>query len=127
MVEPINQPTESVEIRHFSIVSGGPLFQLLRKIRLSGASLELTQRRMLVVSFLAWLPLLLLSAFGGNALGGVIKVPFLYDIDVYVRFLVALPVLIAAEGIVHARVWPAIQQFLTRRIVLQPDLPAFQS
>src|SRR4051812_33315111 len=42
----------------FSLVSGGPLFQLLRRMHLSGDALELTRQRLLVVVLVAWLPLL---------------------------------------------------------------------
>jgi hypothetical protein len=37
----------------FSLVLGGPLFQLLRRAHLSGDALELLGRRILVISLLA--------------------------------------------------------------------------
>jgi len=123
----MNEPVDSVEIPHFSIVCGGPLFQLFRKTHLSGDSLEHPQRRVVVISCFAWLPLLILSAFAGNTVSDAVRVPFLYDIDAYVRFLIALPALIATESLVHARIGPAIQQFVTRGIVLAQDLPALRS
>jgi hypothetical protein len=43
-----------------------------------------------------------------------------------VRFLVVLPILIAAELIVHKRLRPVIRQFVQRRIVAAEDLPKFQ-
>jgi hypothetical protein len=49
----------------FSLVLGGPLFQLYRRAHLSGTALELSHRRMLVFAVVAWLPLLLLSLMGG--------------------------------------------------------------
>ena len=54
----------------FSLVLGGPLYQLLRRAYLSGEALELLGRRILVISLLAWLPLLVLSVWAGQALGG---------------------------------------------------------
>ena len=87
----------------FSLVLGGPLFQLLRRSHLSGDALELLQQRILVITLLAWLPLLVLSALEGQALGGSAAIPFLLDVDVHVRFLVALPLLIVAELVVHQR------------------------
>ena len=53
----------------FSLVLGGPLFQLLRRSHMSGDTLELMRRR-LIIPLLAWLPLLVLSALEGRALGG---------------------------------------------------------
>ena len=63
----------------------------------------------------------------GNALSGAIRVPFLHDIDAYVRFLIALPILIGAELMVPQNMGPTLQRFLTRKIIRQPDIPAFQS
>jgi hypothetical protein len=45
----------------FSLVLGGPLFQLLRRSHLSGNALELLQQRILVITLLAWLPLLVFA------------------------------------------------------------------
>jgi len=58
-------------------------------------------------------------------LAGAVKLGFLQDIEGQVRFLVALPVLIAAELIVHSRIRPVVRAFLARRIVLQQDMPGF--
>ena len=43
----------------------------------------------------------------------------------HVRFLVALPTLIAAELIVHSRIRPVVRRFVERRIVLPQDRTAF--
>ncbi len=109
----------------FSLVLGGPLFQLFRRAHLSGDALELARRRMLVVTGVAWLPLLLLSAFAGNALGDTIGIAFLHDIEAQVRFLIALPILIGAELVVHLRIRPIVAEFVKRRIVVAEDLPRF--
>jgi len=45
----------------FSLVLGGPLYQLWRRSRLTGDALELLRRRIVVFALLAWAPLLLLS------------------------------------------------------------------
>lgn len=45
----------------FSLVLGGPLFQLLRQSHLSGDALELMRRRLIIIPLLAWLPLLALT------------------------------------------------------------------
>ena len=66
------------------------------------------------VSLLAWLPLLVLSALEGHGLGGNVAIPFLLDVDVHIRFLVALPLLIVAELVVHQRMRFVVRQFLER-------------
>ena len=40
--------------------------------------------------------------------------PFLLDVEVHVRFLVAMPLLIGAELVVHRRMRPVVKQFLER-------------
>jgi hypothetical protein len=51
-----------LESQDFSLVLGGPLFQLLCRSHLSGDALELLQQRIIVITLLAWVPLLALSA-----------------------------------------------------------------
>ena len=50
----------------FSLVLGGPLFQLLRRTHLSDDALLMVRRRILVSALLAWFPLLLLSAVAAS-------------------------------------------------------------
>ena len=110
----------------FSLVLGGPLFQLLRRTHLAGDSLELLRQRILLIPLLAWLPLLVLSLIEGEALGGRAAVPFLLDIEVHVRFLVALPLLIVAELVVHQRMRFVVRQFLERNLIPRNALPRFE-
>ena len=80
----------------FSLVLGGPLFQLLRRAHLADDALMMVRQRLVVFTLLTWLPLLLLSILEGQAWGSRTVVPFLLDIEVHVRFLVALPLLVVA-------------------------------
>src|SRR5262249_50502575 len=57
-----------------------------------------------------------LAAVEGNAWGNV-AVPFLHDVDVNARFLVALPLLIVSEIVVHQRMRPIVTQFVTLGLV----------
>jgi hypothetical protein len=111
----------------FSLVLGGPLFQFFIRARINTGTLGLLKRRVLVISLLTWLPLLLLSVLAGNATGGAIKVPFLYDIDVHVRFLVALPLLLVAELVVHKRIRVIVNQFIERGIIPVQSLEQFET
>jgi hypothetical protein len=54
----------------FSLVLGGPLYQLFRRAHLSGDTLELLHRRMLGLVVLTWVPLLVLSVLARLALPG---------------------------------------------------------
>lgn len=109
----------------FSLVLGGPLFQLYRRAYLSGAGLELLRRRVVVIMAIAWLPPLVLSMIDGHALRGAIAIPFLHDIETHVRFLIALPILICAELMVHNRLLTAVKSFLERRIIAPEEIPKF--
>jgi hypothetical protein len=109
----------SESVGDFSLVLGGPLFQLLRRLGLSGSGLELLRRRIVAIALVTWVPLLVLSMAEGLAWGNAVRVPFLFDVDVHVRFLVALPVLIAAELLVHQRTRIVVEQFVSQGLV--PD------
>jgi hypothetical protein len=111
----------------FSLVLGGPLFQLMRRAGLSDHALGLARRRILVLSLLAWLPLLVLCALEGHLWGGTLAVPFLKDIEVHAKLLVVLPLLILAELAVHRRIRPLPQRFLDRKLIPESALPQFEA
>ena len=108
----------------FSLVLGGPLYQIFRRTHLSGPGLEQLWRRIWVITVVAWLPLLLLSARRA-VVGSPDALPFLRDIEAQVRFLIALPVLIGAELVVHVRTRSVVAQFLDRGIVRPADVGRF--
>ena len=53
---------------NFSLVLGGPLYQLWRRLRATGPALDLMVRRVIGIPLVAWLPL------------GVITIWFIYRI-----------------------------------------------
>ena len=101
----------------FSLVLGGPLFQLMRRARLTDDALSLQRRRIVVIALVAWLPLLLLSAIDGQLLGGVAAVPFLLDVEVHAKLLLVVPLLVAAELVVHQRMRSLGKVFRERQLV----------
>jgi hypothetical protein len=111
----------------FSLVQGGPLFQLFIRSHLSTSGLELLHRRIIFFALLTWLPLLLLSAISGQLLGGSVNVPFLYDLETHVRFLLALPLLLLAELIIHQRMKIVVRQFIDRNIIATETRPRFDA
>jgi hypothetical protein len=73
-------PSDELVVRNaedFSLVLGGPLFQLLRRAHLSDDTLQMVRQRVAIIALSAWLPLLLLSALEGHLWAGSIAVPFL--------------------------------------------------
>ena len=116
---------QGVEAEDFSLVVGGPLFQLLRRVHLEGDALELLHRRIIFSILLTWVPLAVLAMFSGVGRGSG-RVPFYTDIEVHARFLIALPILIGAELLVHSRIRLTVRRFLEWRIVLPEQRPVFQ-
>jgi len=111
----------------FSLVLGGPLYQLLRRASLADDALSLMKRRIVLFALVCWLPLLIFSTAQGNLLGGSVAVPFLLDAEVHVRFLVVVPLLILAELVVHQRMRPLLALFLERGLILQRDMERFSA
>jgi hypothetical protein len=129
MQQEVPRPNVTNHVSHsepdFSLVLGGPLYQLYLRARLSLPALKYVYRRIIAMSAICWLPLFLLSLIAGHAFGGV-SVPFLLDIGVHARFLAALPLLIGAELVVHQRIGIIVQQFLVRGIITQEERGPFE-
>jgi hypothetical protein len=119
-------PVVQQDAPEFSLVLGGPLFHMYRRAHLSGSALEFVGRRALCLSLVAWAPLALLAALEGHLLSNQ-SLAFLRDVDTHVRFLVALPVFLMAELVVHQRIRPLVRLFVERRVVAPEDMPKFRS
>ena len=103
----------------FTPFSDGLLERWCRRIRPAADARQLLRNRILVVALLTWPPLLLLSVAEGHAWGSTVAVPFLYDVQLHARLLLALPLLIVAELIVYQRMGMLVGQFLGRGLI--PD------
>jgi hypothetical protein len=108
--------SNSTPAEDFSLVLGGPLYQMYLRTRLLKPAVELAERRIIAFVVVTWLPLLVLSIASGTAFGGL-KVPFLVDLDVHARFLLALPLLIGAEAFVYVPMRLAVTPFVDRGII----------
>lgn len=112
---------------NFSVVLGGPLFQLLCRAHMANDTLALLRQRITAIALIAWLPLAALAAFEGHLLDPTIAVPFLYDFEAHIRLLVAVPLLIVAELVVHRRLRPIARAFIDRRIVPDASVAQFDA
>ena len=115
------------QLSDFSLVSGGPLYQLLRRARLSDDELQFTRRRVLVVAMIAWLPLVLLSVMEGNGWRSGDTLGFLQDIEVHARMLVAIPLFMLAEVWAHRQIPPVIRTFVHDGLVTDATRPSFEA
>ncbi|ALP67146.1 hypothetical protein [Paraburkholderia caribensis] len=113
------------DTQNFSLVLGGPLFQLLRRTHMADDAMELIRQRVIVITLVAWLPLLVLAALEGHLLNRSVAVPFLLDLEVHIRFLVAVPILIIAELVVHRRLRPITRAFIDRGIIPEGSVMRF--
>ena len=110
----------------FSLVLGGPLFQLLRRAHLSDDALHLIRQRVVVIVALLWLPLLVFAAWQHQLLGNA-EVPFLKDIEAQVRFLFTVPLLVISELVVHQRMRPIARTFLDRNLIPDAAMERFDA
>ncbi len=117
-------PSRVEETPQFSLILGGPLYRILQRAHLAGPTLELQKRRVLLTIAVTWLPLFVLSGITGHLLAGQ-DLPFLRDTETHVRFLIAVPVLVIAELIVHQRIPLALKLFVERGIITADDIPKF--
>lgn len=102
--------------RAFSLWSPSPLQSLCRRVGLSDDAYELAGRRAAWVTAVAWIPLLVLSAFHHQMYAGA-KVPFLKDLETQARILVALPLLVWGEVLIHRRMPPTVRGFVERHLI----------
>jgi hypothetical protein len=112
---------------HFSITRGGPLHWILVRFGHVSEERQRVITRALLAVLITWVPLLVLSFMQGQAYGTQIKISFLRDIAVNVRFLIAVPILILAESAIDRRWRIIVLQFLRSELVGEKELPAFQT
>jgi hypothetical protein len=107
-----------------SLLTGGPLYQLLVRAGIARPGRAGIALRILFFVSLTWLALALITIWEGTFLSSAIKVPFLYDFAEICRFLFVLPLLIIAEGIVGPWLNHVIAHF--RRLVSVADVDKFE-
>ena len=73
-----------------------------------------------------WVPLVILSAFGDVRSGGRVTLSLLVDYTVYVRFLLAMPVLVLAEGVIWPRVVDLFHYLVRGGVVAEAGVPALE-
>ena len=101
--------------KSFSIFEGGPVYRVLMKMRL-----EKKQKMLALVSIvITWVPLLIITIFEGTFNSGI-KLPFLQDVAMHVRLLVALPMLLLIRLFIEAKV-AVVVKYLSDTLVSAED------
>src|SRR6187549_1474478 len=108
MVASPNPPLAGPASIRFTLCRGGPVYRLMCWMRFITPDSARIGRRVLLLIGVTWLPMLVLAAIGGLAFGDAVRLPFLRDITVYARFLVALPVFLDASKLVDERLELAV-------------------
>jgi hypothetical protein len=111
--------------RPFQLTEGGPLYSIEKRLGLIEKNAPVAKRRAILAALLTWVPLLVLSALGGRAFGHSAAISFSRDISAYVRFLLAVPLLMLAESVLGPRLAEAASHFVRSGVVLEPDYQKF--
>jgi len=119
--------TAASAVKDFSIVVGGPVYNLLLRLHLIRQAVPNMRRRFIALLAVIWLPALLFSLREGMAFGHSVRIPFLYDFAMYGRFLLGLPLLLFAELLIDPVVRQAVSEFVEARLVPDQELPAFEN
>jgi hypothetical protein len=107
-----------------SLVRGDALFRLQRAVGLIPSDGLGLARRILLFVAVTWLPLVLWAAWRGRVVAGGADDPLLAHFGIHVRCLVAIPLLVLAEGVAQAVLGRVVPQFL--RTGLIADRGAFE-
>jgi len=103
----------------FSLSAGGPFNRALEMMRLQNK-----QGKLMVLGFcITWLPLLILTLFEGTLYTGR-ELPFLKDVAMHARLLVALPMLIMIEPTIDSKVFVVIK-YLAEELMSLEDRQKF--
>jgi len=109
-----------------SLVRGDFLYRIQRRVGLIPADGLGLVRRAVFWSLLAWLPIAAWAWFAHRALPPLAGEPLLAHFGVHARCLVAIPLLILAEGPAHQISRRLVPHFVSSGLVSETALPAFR-
>jgi hypothetical protein len=109
------------------LTEGGPTYRIEKRLGLIREQSPRVVRRVFFFIVVTWVPLLVLSALQGTAIGDSVVVPFLRDIAVHARLLLAMPLLILAEVLLGPHLAEAAIHFVDSGLVLEEDFKRFDN
>lgn len=117
----------SIPDEHFSIIKGGLLERGLRFLRIVRPDdPKNALRKIIFFISITWVPLLIMTLVSGLFWSDKVQIPFLYDFPVHIRFLVALPLMILAEGMADKRIKLIVNQFGKAGLLHEDGLQKFE-
>ena len=111
---------EDVRIGEFRIARGGPFYELQTQVGLIRENALHTRTRVLLLVGLTWGVPFLLSIAEGTAFGSPAEKPFLFALDVWARYLVAVGLFIMMERQIDDSLQTKLEQFV-RVPLITPD------
>jgi len=113
---------DKAEIGEFLAAHGGPFYEVQRRLGLLHEHALRTGRRAVIFISLAWAVPALLSLAEGNLISGA-ATPFLYDLNVWARFFVAVGIFIIAERQVEPQLRQTLAQFAEAPLIAPASRP----
>lgn len=110
-----------------SLVRGDLLFRLQRRIGLIPPEGLGLARRATFWALVAWLPVAVWAYWTGRVLPPVAGEPLLAHFGVHARCLVAIPLLVLAEGQAHRTTLQLLPHFVSSGLIPEPERPAFRA
>lgn len=101
----------------FKLSTGGFFYSLLVQSHAQKSGEYTARRRIIVLSAFSWLPLFILAAIEGNLVNDKLAISFINDLRPYIRYFVALPLLIIADNIVDPLIAGVIRTIETSGIL----------
>lgn len=125
---PPDAPAQDVIPQSTLSFNGGLFFEIFRRAGADEPALQrLRTLLILILPLIAWLPLLILSAYDGQLLRSATGTSFLRDYSAHIRLLAALPLFLIAGRVAEARIRPTLQQFITRQLVPPASMERFKA
>jgi len=116
---------EDVPMPSFSLVRGGLVYDLQRRLGLIPPRGLGIARRALIFAVLAWAPMALLALFAGRFFPGEVAEPLVRHFAVHVRCLLVIPLFVAGEAVADGIVSRTVAQFVHSGVVDSRALRGF--
>lgn len=109
----------------FDLVHNDRFTRLLQQLRLMGADGAGVRRRLIAIPIIMYLPQLLLAAIDGVLFTSEPSASFLLDFAAITQYLVAIPLLLAADLLINPIVGDVVQHFRNSGVVRVDDREPF--
>ncbi len=121
----MTDPTSTTGPAAFPLFEGGPFAKVQAALRLAGMERRHLQRKVIGAVLVTWVPLAVLAAVQGRAIGPPWRDSMLLDVAMCARFLVALPLLILATPGLRRSLETIVHHFLDAELVKESERDSF--